>query len=289
MIDQTVVRASSLSTFGDCARRWAANQLWGEITAAGYQLRDDVRSIALVIGTAVHNGAQISLEEKARSGALPAVGVTTDAARDSLVEGIKLGVDYAKDAPNRDAAVFQAVRMAASYHRVIAPTIEPVIVEQRLEGMIPWTRNKITISGQADVVAREPGSVNDLKTGARAGYHAPQIGRYSILARTYNFDITRARIDFVPRVGLTKEQPDPTAQRHSVAHVETIAINVLRHVDVSLSTWREGDPERGLSPGDPAAFMSNPRSQLCNPKYCRAHSCGPRGWCRDYDTAEKDG
>jgi hypothetical protein len=280
-----VIRASSLNGFADCARRWAANLLRVEIRRAGYVLRDDPRGIGAAVGSSIHESARVTLEEKAATGLLPPARVATDIAAETIKEQIRYGVIFdEKVTPNPDDALAQAVRMALSYHHAVAPQIEPIVVEQRLEAEIPWSENGLIVSGQPDTVAREPNTVVDLKGGARLGWHHPQIGSYGLLAITNKIaDVERARIDWVPRTTMNKPQPPPVAHRVDIEQATRIATNVLKHADIAISTFRRGDEQRGLDPGDPAAFVSNPGSMLCNPKYCAAHSCGPNGWCQDYE------
>lgn len=280
-----VIRASSLSQYADCPKRWAARNLWAEIKAAGYVLRDDSRGIGMAVGIGVHKSGQVDLEQKARTGELAPLSVIEDAGVETVREQIHLGVNFdQRVTPNANDAEQQVVRMARAYHHEVAPGIQPIIVEQRLEARVPWSTTNMVVTGQADVIAREPGAVDDLKTGARLGYHAPQIGSYALLGRTHETsDITEARITWIPRVTMKKPQPPAIVTPIDVARSETAATNVLRSIDTAINIWRNGDAERGLLPGDPAAFISNPSSMLCGPKYCRAHSCGVNGWCRDHD------
>lgn len=286
--ERLVIRASSTSSYPDCPRRWASRTLRREIRAAGYTLRDEPRGIGMGVGISIHEAARLTLDEKARSGSLPPIAVATDIALDTLKEQIKLGVQYdQRITVNADDAHIQVARMARSYHAVVAPKIEPIIIEQRLEAEIPWSENNLIISGQPDVVAREPGTIVDLKSGSRLGYHLPQIGSYALLAQANAItDVEQGRIDWVPRVTVKKPQPDPMMQAINVAQAEQIATNTLKSIDMSITTWRQGDEQRGLKPGDPSAFLSNPASMLCGSKWCSAHSCGANGWCTDYRSAE---
>ena len=172
--------------------------------------------------------------------------------------------------------------MTKAYHRVVAPKVIPIIVEERLEAEVS---PGLILSGQPDVVAREPHKVRDLKTGARAGAsHAPQIGGYSLLARTHGFDIAEAAIDFVQRVNPAKPQPDPNSKVIAISQAETAAANIIRHIEGDLRTFREGDEARHILPGDPWAFQANPSSVLCSPKYCPAFSTE---FCREGDPAKE--
>lgn len=274
-----VVRASSLSQYCDCPRRQAAKMFPVLIRAAGFELRQLDRGIAASIGTAVHRSAAVILDEKARTGNLPPADVATDAAIEMLHADMAEGVGY--DDPVRGItrtaaeAELQTRRMAAAYRTEIAPTVDPLIVEQRLEAQVTPL---IVLSGQADLVAREPGRVLDLKTGGKLGSHNPQVGAYALLARTPRdghpdgIEINEAGIDFIQRVPARKPQPPAVRVRLDVATVENAAIHVLRHIEDDLRVFMEGDPQRKILPGDPWSFPSNPNSVLCSRKWCSAHS-----------------
>jgi PD-(D/E)XK nuclease superfamily len=283
----TVIRCSALTGYPDCNRRGAARLFWREVIAAGFRLRRTPRAVGAAVGSAVHRAAAISLDEKARSGVLPPASVATDAALDTLGDELATG-EITYDGPrgathNRNDAVRQAIGMARTYHRLVAPAVEPIIVEERLEAEIS---PGLILSGVPDVVCREPHKVRDLKTGARpAGSHAPQIGGYSLLARTHGLDIAEAGIDFIQRVNPDKPQPDPVSTAVAVAQAETAASNIIRHIAADLEMFRNGDPARRILPGDPWSFQANPNSILCSPKYCPAFGTE---FCREGDP-EKGG
>lgn len=281
----TIIRCSSLSGYPDCPRRGAARLFWREIEAAGYRLRRTVRGIGAAIGTALHKSASTVLGEKARSGALPPVSVALDIAVAELGEQIGREIEFdgpagATHSP-REAGL-QTRAMVRAYHQVVAPQIEPIIVEERLEAEV---EPGIVLSGQPDVVAREPHRVRDLKSGARRpGSNAPQLGGYALLARTHGLDIESASIDFIQRVRINKPQPDPVSSAVAIGPAETAAANIMRSIAGDLDVFRNGDPERRILPGDPWAFMANPSSMLCSAKYCPAFGTE---FCREGDPAKE--
>lgn len=273
-MEPTVVRSSSLNDWPDCPRRWAARNLRTEIGAAGYQLRTTVAGIAAAIGTAVHAGAAVMLTEKAKTGRLPSIDVATDAARDSLREKIAEGVVYDDEAAVAHDASAQAVRMTRAFHEVLAPQINPVLVERRLRAD---ARPGIVLSGQADVIAHEPDAIVDNKTGKFRSNCKAQIGSYGLLRDSHGGDVKRAREAFVQRVSLKKPQPRPQMFEHDIEACEAAADAIIDHIANGLDVFRHG---RGhIAPGDPWAFMANPNSKLCGPKYCGAWGTS---WCREH-------
>jgi hypothetical protein len=277
-----IVRASSLSGWPDCERRGAARLIPDEIKAAGYDLRELPYGIGATIGTSIHKAAALVLKEKVETGNLPPIDVATDCAADELRESVKTGLIWDRETPDPSAAMTQVIRMTTAYVADLAPDIQPILVEERLTAQV--TPN-VALSGQADVIAREPGRVRDLKTGKRAGNHKPQIGAYSLLARTEGLDITEGVIDWVPRVSAKKPQPAPQVIALDIASSEVAAVNILRHIEDSIQTFRQGDPKRRILPGDPWAFTSNPSSMLCGSKYCSAFNTS---FCVEHAKTEAD-
>jgi PD-(D/E)XK nuclease superfamily len=268
----TVIRVSSLANYPDCPRRGAARLFRCEVTQAGFSLRYLPRGIGALIGTAVHRGVSVVLGHKASTGTLPLRTVAIESSREALRDGVdRVEVQY--DTPhgathNMRDAVDQVVRMTGVYHDHVAPSIDPVIVEERLEAEV---ETGLVLSGQSDMICREPGAIRDLKTGAKMPTsHAPQLGGYSLLARSHGHRIERASIDFVQRVSPAKPQPLPVTDEAVVAHAETAATNILRQMAIDIDTFRKGDPARRILPGDPWAFMANPASVLCSAKWCSA-------------------
>jgi hypothetical protein len=270
--EPTIIRCSALSGYPDCPRRGAARLFWREIEAAGYRLARTVRGIGAAIGTSTHKSAATTLEEKARSGKLPPLSVAQDAAVATLHDELAGEIRYDTDrgpTHNASQAEAQTLAMSSAYHRVVAPTVEPIIVEQRLEAEV---EPGLILSGQPDLVCREPAQVRDLKSGTRRpGSNAPQLGGYSLLARSNGMDIAEAAIDFVQRVAVNKPQPDPVTDPVPIGPAETAAVNIIRTIARDLDVFRHGDPERRIMPGDPWAFMANPASMLCSAKWCPAH------------------
>jgi hypothetical protein len=287
----TSIRASALTNYPDCPRRAAAGLFRAEIEDAGFGLRRTPQGGGATVGTAVHAAAALMLTEKAAAGALPPLNIATDAGIDSLRRQLEeAGDGMAWDAPGRGggtadpaAAETQIVRMVQVYREQIAPGVNPLLVEERLEAEFA---PGVVLTGQADLVAREPGTVRDLKTGAKMQTHAPQVGAYSLLARSCrSVATTAAQIDFIPRVSPKKEQPPAQSVRVPLASAETAAVAVLSHIARDLTVFREGDPARRILPGDPWAFIANPKSVLCNPKYCAAFGTD---FCREHAGADNE-
>lgn len=234
----------------------------------GHDLRETPRGIGATIGTAVHAGAALTLTEKMQGRAAAPLSAATDCAVKSYRAGAEEGVLFDKETPHSNAAEKQIVAMVGEYQRSVAPAVEPITVEERLEAD---TGFGLILSGQSDVLAREPGRLRDLKTGKRPSTHAPQIGAYSLLSKSHGLDVNEACVDFIQRAPLTKPQPQTVTTPYQLDQAETAAVNVLRHIAGDLKVFREGDEVLGILPGDPWSFAANPSSILCSAKFCSAH------------------
>jgi hypothetical protein len=286
MAEPTIIRAAALSGYPDCNRRGAARLFRPEIEAAGYRLRQTSRGVGSAIGTSVHVAAKVTLEEKAKTGSLPPASVGTDAALDELHEQFSGGeILFDHSTTSRNEATRQVLTMSRTYRSIVAPRVEPILIEERLEAEV---MPGVILSGAPDLVAREPGAIRDLKTGARRPTSvAPQIGAYSLLARTHQIDIQEASIDFVQRVRHTRPQPDPTSVSMQVALAETAATRILAHINDDLNTFRHGDHAKNILPGDAWSFVANPSSTLCSEKYCPCWGVtGSHSFCNEWQPKE---
>lgn len=266
MDEPAFVRASALSGYADCPRRAAAKLFKLEILAAGYDLRETARNIGASIGTAVHAGAALTLREK-MAGARAPLSAATDCAVDEYRAIAEEGMMFDKESPTSNAAETQIVRMVDAFQREVAPSIDPVSVEEALEAE---TGFGIVLTGQKDVLARDSNELIDLKTGKRQAMHAPQIGAYSLLSKSNGLSVDKAAVKFIQRVAVGKPQPSTVTTPYNLAQAENAAVNVLRHIAGDLKVFREGNEALGIMAGDAWSFAANPSSMLCSEKWCGA-------------------
>lgn len=280
-IETLTVRASYLSGWPDCPRRSAARMFWPIVRDMGFKLRRLSSSVGAAVGQGVHAAARTMLDQKARTGVLSSVAESNDVAIQVLREKIREGVIYDRETQSLNEGEQQTLRMARAYRFYVAEKVKPIIVEERFEARVPWTRNPLILSGQPDLVAEEPDAVDDLKGGKMRGNHRPQIGSYSLIVRSNNrARIKQVRETWLPRTSLRHPQREPEVYIHDLVGSEQAAVAVLRHVDACLTTFLEGDAQRHVLPGDPWAFPANPQSKLCSDKFCPAWGTE---FCREHD------
>lgn len=276
----TVIRASSLPSYPDCARRWAGRTIPKEIEAAGFDLTPGMpSSIGASVGTATHGGAAFIMTEKMNSGQL---GNQTEAEQRALEDfgtATKTGVLWDEATPNMNDGQKQVLRMVKVFRATIAPIVQPLAVERRLEARVG---EGFVLSGQSDLQTVEPGRIRDLKTGRFPRMHYAQIGAYSLLARTAHPDqpTSEVCVDFIQRVPIAKAQPDTKTEFYDQATAEQAAVNTMRHMQADITEFRRRVIDGGAPPEH--AFLANPASMLCSPKYCPAYQSS---WCREHKGA----
>lgn len=284
MIEPLIIRASSTTGHPDCPRRWAAGHMRGEVEAAGYQLRTCGHHVGAAIGSGLH-AAVAALHQSTINGGseMPAtiavdLGIGEMERRIAEAETIWDG----KAAPNLDSAQKQIGRMYRCYAAEIAPSVNAVEIELRLEAQVD-PKGLFVLSGQKDLTAREPNRLRDLKTfGAKLGWHGPQLGCYSLLDASREpgrARIPEAVIDAVARVPLSRPQPPARTVRYDLAECEADAVAVLRSIMQQVKAWRGGTEHS--APLNPRVFPANPSSILCSAKYCPA-------WGTAFCTAHKE-
>lgn len=273
----TVIRASSLPGYSDCSRRWAANTLFAEINELGFGLKRDLpSSIGATVGTSMHSGIAFIMEEKMKSGNLGNLMEAEQRALEDFSEKVPTGILWDEVTPNNKDAQLQVARMIKVYRGTIAQDLNPVAVERRLEVRVG---EDFVLSGQSDLQTIEQGGLRDHKSGKLHRQHYSQIGSYSLLGRTAHPDqpIKRLFVDFVQRVTMKKPQPEPVTDEYDQATAEQAAFTVISQIKQTTREFR-----RRIETGDAPpehAFLANPGSMLCSPKYCSAFGTS---FCREH-------
>lgn len=279
MIDAEIIaRPSSLPMWGDCARRSAARLFRPLIEAAGYQLRTLEHHVGASVGTGVHRSAAVSLEAKMTTGELGSEDDAISAGIADFNEQVAEGVIWDPTTSTKNDGQKQIARMAKTYRAKVAPKIDPISVERRLEARVS---ERMVLSGQSDVLCREPDAIRDLKTGKVQRANGSQYGAYSLIQRSHGEgSVSRLIEDYIRRSSLRNPQPEPESLEYDVRAAENEAREILRDIERSLAEF-----ERRLSSGDlppEGAFMANPQSMLCSDKYCAA-------WGTNFCRAHKPG
>lgn len=262
-----VIRPSYLPSWSDCSRRTAARLFADLIKGAGYELRPLPSTVGATVGSAVHASASYTLEHKRDDGTLGHEDEALDRAMAEFDRRAEEdGCLYDATTNSRNTAQQQIRRMSHSYRTVIAPELQPVLVEERLE---VESGDGFVLSGQMDSLSAEPHRIRDVKSGVRRRANAAQYGAYSMIARAHGHDVRQLAEDFIPRVRLDKPQPDPETHLIPIDVAEQEAWEIIADIRTSVSEFvrRVGDPN---GPPPNGAFRANPMSQLCTDRYCAA-------------------
>ena len=256
------VRASSLSELFDCPARWEAKHIKGMQTASGGASR---------LGTAVHEGA--TLFDYAT---LQDATVSLDDCDSVLVDKIwrpDEEIDWSdisqQDAENTGRALMR------QYIDQIAPTQDYIGVEVVGEPLsLPDVG--IQLTGTIDRIYQSDAGrlgIGDIKTGktvcdaagvVKTAGHAVQMGVYTLLAS----HALGEPVDAPARIyGLTTGKTS-RGQHIGIGEIESPESVLLGDEDQPGLLQHAGQIlKTGL-------FFGNPKSTLCNPKYCPAfHTC----------------
>ena len=272
MSHRTVIRASMLPGYADCARRAAAKQWLREIENAGYELRELRPSVGAAVGTAVHAAAARMLQTKIDTGELGGGKDGIEIAIEAFRKETEPGAEWDDTTPNRSTAETQIERLTLAYRLGVARHLNPAAVEQAWE--VP-AGDGFVLTGHCDVITVD-GVVRDLKTGALSRPYQAQLGAYSLLARSQDppIDVTGVAVDFIRRTPKTKPQEPPVTETYEQEVSERAAWSVIERIRQDMAGFR-----RRLADGDEPpeeAFLANPMSMMCRPQFCPAHGTA---WC----------
>lgn len=253
------IRASSLGELFDCPARWEAKHL--------RKMRLPTSSAAF-LGTAVHAGT--ALYDQCVLNGNP---ITPDEAAGAVVDTLQspeTDVDWEDLTPNEAEKI--AIPLHKLYCSEIAPRQEYVAVEALCDSLT-LTDIGIMLTGTVDRIrATDDGfGIADIKTGKTAVAadgsvktqgHAAQIGVYELLAE-YALEQPMSAPAQVIGLQVAKTDKGRRAGTGEIQSARDVLLDdgekpgLLRH---AASIIHSGN------------FYGNPKSQLCNPKYCPAYN-----------------
>lgn len=260
--DDLTIRASSLSNYPDCPRRWAARHLRRVLAMHGFTVRKLPNSVGAAIGSGTHAATAHDLEYRIDHDDLPPWSETESKGIAELEARIEdEGVIWDDVSPDLSDAQKQVVRLAKTYREQVASKVRPLSVEKRLNAR---HSSGIILSGQQDLTVTDPMTLRDTKTGKFRGANFAQYGAYSRLLRAHGHPVDQVVEDFVRRVPLRNAQPPVLHVTYDIAACEQQAETVLNRIKADVEAFEET--------GDPDSFLANPSSMLCTDKHCPAHS-----------------
>ena len=258
---ETLVRASSLTQYPNCGLKWGTEQLTGEFSALGYEIRQEPRGIGAMVGTGTHSAIAHALIAKMESGELGDAREAVDFGIADLESQTSEGsVLWDDTTPSLSDGQIQVAKQTQTYLTNVGPNITPIAVEERLNARY---HGGLVISGQQDTIIIDPVTLADVKTGRNHEVHLPQLGCYSLLLRSHGAPVEKIEEHYIPRVPIKIDQPVPIITEYNVEVAERAAKSVLDHLVHDIAVFRETN--------SPDAFIANPHSKLCTEKWCPAH------------------
>lgn len=252
-----VIRASSLADLQDCPARFEARHL---------QNKRMPSSSKALLGRAIHASTAVFDQST-----IDKAGITVDESAGAAVDAIRQPNEDVIIEPEDDLQQMEdiAVALHTRYCQEIAPTQEYVAVEANC-AKLEISDLGLILTGTTDRIARLDGSfgIRDLKSGGSAVKAdgtvptqgaATQIGIYELLAET------ASELPISAPAKIVGLQTGKTAKGQRVA---------VSHDIVGARDMLIGDEENpGLLQAASKTihagfFIGNPRSMLCNDKYC---------------------
>lgn len=272
-----VIRCSSLPSWEDCKRRGAATSFPELIREAGFTLRRRLAHVGALVGSGTHAGAAFTLKTKMDTGELGNASEAADRGVEELRERLqKEGAVWDDTTKDFNTAEQQVVRMVAKYREKLAPQITPLSVEEEMSARLA---DGFILRGHTDAIAEEYRRLRDLKTGVSQRANGSQYGAYMLLCRTLGKQIDQIVEDYLPRVRLDQEQPDPEITLLPTLEPQQRAYEIIEGIRGSVAEFERRLKDDADRPPE-LAFDANPMSVLCSDRFCPA-------WGTDFCRAHK--
>lgn len=243
MIDH--ISPSMLGLFCRCQEAFRRRYIEGHINPPG---------IAAITGTGMHKAAELNFTTKIETGEDMPVSDLQDACRDGYMAALRNGVfiprgEEASARKEMAQGLDRAVKLTGNFAAEVAPSIQPVAAEERLEVMHPEL--PVPFLGILDV--RSQGSIHDLKTASRKWSSGKEEGQLQPpIYRWLVHELYGAELPFTFHVVTEKE-----VQQVPAVTGEGEMLPILARAKAMLSSFSTGT----FLPAEPGHWM-------CSPKWC---------------------
>lgn len=264
------IRCSALSRYADCPRSAAARLFKNEI--GKYGLAPSQNSAGAAIGTAVHAMMADLFRQKLETGHMD-ISRAAENRESQFVNELEKDTIWDATTPHIETAKKQ-VRALCRAFLPIAEMTDPLDFETKREAWVnPLGGQSVTVklTGTRDVMDTNY-EIHDHKTGRSFPKAHAQLGGYALLADLNDEEVRAVRINFAPRLGVTKlDDTVARSLRLDIDECRNAAWNTIREIQKHYEDFlsRKDSPEW--------AFPANPYSQICTEKYCSAYGTE---WCK---------
>lgn len=252
-----VLRASSLPTYADCARRAAASLFTRQINEAGFDIRQTKQSIGGIVGTQFHKTAAEVLKAR-MEGETDFYKLVNRAMKRVDPAEFEQPTEWDQTTPDQEAAESALEKITRAW-LPLGMTLQPRAVERELRQDLD---DGFELLGHVDVITAD-GWVRDHKTGHVKPEPQAQLGAYALLAEKHGLGpISHVAADWVKRVGKNTAQVAPVTLQYEAAECKSAANRVVDQIKQDFSAFQQS--------GNPWEFMANPQTMMCSEKYCPA-------------------
>jgi hypothetical protein len=224
-----------------------------------YDFKKQHVKISACVGTSCHAAAALDLEAIMRKKERPTEKELIDFAVENLKTQLQDDVDFDNTTQSIPQAIQQTRAITALHYNAVAPTSDPVLVEQRLSAEI----EDVILTGQPDSIEKN-GTIRDIKTGVKRNYILQHAG-YSILAKAHGIRVSGAETIHIPRAARDKKTElyvYKTSGDVLKFGVELAVFKLLKKIKKEVDSARAGNMITNV----------NPASALCDAQYCPAYA-----------------
>ena len=271
-----IIRASSLPTWADCERRWAADNvssLARRCADERQQSKDPSRkNFGALFGSAGHLGTQSMLEDRLHGREVDywkAVDLAKERLQSNVLTEIaaKRQLHWDQVTKNLDIGLAQLEAVLEKMSAFVLTT-RPLLIEQELE--MEWA-SYVVLRGHPDLIDCD-GDTIDWKFGARKANYIGQFGGYGWLLQNNKLEVDVEPRDFVvvhpPRSSWDKKahyvkQKEIEVFRYDFDACIESAAKQLDGITRAVKSWE--------SKKNIWVFNANPNSKYCTKTTCRAY------------------
>lgn len=229
--------ASQLNLFLRCSAAWKFRYIDGLIIPP---------ASAMIQGTSYHKGIETNLEQKIDTHTDLKVGDVLDAASTCFDQEII----HCEEKIDKGALKDEVVGLLKVHHKEIAPTIQPVSVEEKIE--IEFENVDYTLIGYIDVMT-EQGLIIENKTSKQTPREVT--GSYFLQGAIYALAKNKDKVRFQFGVKTKTPKIKTIDIDYKLADIEYI-LGLVGHVDSAIQK---------------EAFLPNRTNFMCTKRHCGFH------------------